>query len=220
MRLPVITAMAWLMASGAFGGQSIDGPAALRSLVVEGRVPMALERATPQSGCTPSECIVQVEGLTIVPDKRLLRQGSSRPIRLVQHLGLGGRELPAMDWTPTDVYTVSQQGQRWGLCLEFSHSGPGRSGSFQRWTSIVLLPWLGQHPARTAHRFVGYWASCDQLTSGTKPEQLVLGLVELGRADRLSLVNYTCDRQRCQRGAVRRAVSVLVEGDAKVLRVD
>lgn len=54
----------------------------------------------------------------------------------------------------------------------------GKSGSAQRWTSVVLVPAGRPGVTVQAHRFVGYWASCDALAAGPRTGEVLLTVVE------------------------------------------
>lgn len=219
-RALLATAALLLFSRLALAGQTLDGPSALRALLVEGHQPMQLERVDRLSGCTTTECSVQFDGLAIVPKTRTLRSGRNQSIRVLEHRSPGSPALPDMDWTPTEAYAVSLDGRRWGSCMEFSHSGVGRSGTFQRWTSIILLPWRGDHPGLAAHRLVGYWAACDQLVAGAAVGQGRLGLVQPSGASGLGLVQYRCDSRGCKPEGRPRPVAVVKQGEGTFLTID
>jgi hypothetical protein len=114
---------------------------------------------------------------------------------------MGSEPLPDLDWTPTDAYRVTAGGQRWGTCMEFTHAGIGKSGVYQRWVSVVLVPFNGAQPAGTAHRFVGYWAGCDSLQAAASAGQVTLPVIEHGepKAEKpLRLVKHQCTAKGCE----------------------
>ena len=177
------------------------------------RGPATAATLTPiktEGWCGPQGCFVDVGELRIDRDKGgFARAEGGQRLQVVEHKPPGGDALPDLDWTPTDAYRVMAGGQRWGSCLEFSHAGVGKSGTFQRWTSVVLVPFNGAAPGATAHRFVGYWTGCDSLVSGATAGTLTLRVVERSepKASRpLRLVAYQCSARGCEGQVDRRAV--------------
>jgi hypothetical protein len=156
------------------------------------------------SGCGPKGCSVNVERVSVVraDDEKPgeLQSSTGAKIRLVEHRPADGRELPDLDWSPLRAFEVHNGKQRWGSCLEFTHEGLGKSGVQQRWTSVVLVPFKGDRPGATAHRFVGYWAGCESLRGAEKAQAVTLPLVEpaaAGAAHPLHLMQYACTRESC-----------------------
>lgn len=162
----------------------------------------ALAPVKTEGWCGPQGCFVDAGELRIDRDKGgLVRADGGKRIALIEHKPLGGEALPDLDWTPTDAYQVTSGGQRWGLCLEFTHAGIGKSGVYQRWVSVVLVPFSGDKPAGTAHRFVGYWAGCDSLQAGSAAGQVALPVIERGEPKGpkpVRLVNYQCSAKGCE----------------------
>lgn len=179
---------------------------------LRGNAPAAvLEPLKTEGWCGPQGCFVDAGELRIDRDKGgFARAEGGKKLQVVEHKALGGDALPDLDWTPTDAYRVMAGGQRWGSCLEFSHAGVGKSGTFQRWTSVVLVPFNGATPGATAHRFVGYWTGCDSLVTGATTGTLSLRVVERSepKADKpLRLVAYQCSARGCEGQVDRRAVN-------------
>jgi len=179
---------------------------------LRGNTPAAvLEPLKTEGWCGPQGCFVDAGELRIDRDKGgFARAEGGRKLQVVEHKAQGGDALPDLDWTPTDAYRVMAGGQRWGSCLEFSHAGVGKSGTFQRWTSVVLVPFDGAAPGKTAHRFVGYWTGCDSLVTGATTGTLSLRVVERSepKADKpLRLMAYQCSARGCEGQVDRRAVS-------------
>jgi hypothetical protein len=104
-----------------------------------------------------------------------------------------------MNWNPIQGFKVSRAGRRWGTCLWFSHTGIGESGHYQRWNSVVLVPWKGSRPGSVAHRFAGYWLDCDFLAEGNKPGEAILPIIEPTAAgsSRLHIVWQRCTAEHC-----------------------
>jgi hypothetical protein len=105
-----------------------------------------------------------------------------------------------------------------GTCLEFGHTGLGKSGTFQRWGSVVLVPRNGA----VAHRFVGYWASCGALTEGGNPVEIVLPTIEpvtLG-GDELRILWHHCISNDCTATSDYRSVHRDAGSDSGALSFD
>ena len=80
-------------------------------------------------------------------------------------------------------------------------TGIGKSGVYQRWVSVVLVPFSGGKPAGTAHRFVGYWAGCDSLQAAATQGQVLLPVIERSEpkgAKPVRLVDYQCSATGCE----------------------
>lgn len=191
-----------------------------------GRRPAKIEEASHISGCIatgcniddpndlpnciPTNCNTAIDGLVIMRDKELLRREGEESRIVLQHHGPGNpKDLPAVDWTPNRGFRVFRAGSRWGTCLEFSHAGMGKSGRYQRWASVVLVPWQDGQPASVAHRFVGYWAGCDSLAEGDEEGEVKLPIVEpvATGSRRLHLVWHHCTAKRCVKVKDPRTVS-------------
>ena len=163
--------------------------------------PVELKSATVERDCGLSGCRMKTERMIIRPDSNHLRQAEGGEIRLKTYQSDDGLSLPDLDWDPLGSYQVFSAGRRWGSCLEFSHAGLGKSGSWQRWSSVLLLPWKNSRPGRMAYRFAGYWLGCDFLTPGDRPGEIVLHAVEPVAASTttLRIVQHHCDASDCHR---------------------
>jgi hypothetical protein len=185
----------------------------LRDLLRGTATPAALEPIKTEGWCGPQGCFVDVGELRLDRDKGgFAKAPGGRQLVLVEHKAMGGEPLPDIDWTSTDAYRVTSGGQRWGTCMEFAHTGIGKSGVYQRWNSVVLVPFNGGKPAGTAHRFVGYWAGCDSLQATATQGQVVLPVIERGEptaSKPLRLVNQQCSAKSCD-GQIDRRV---IDGD-------
>ena len=186
----------------------------LRDLLRGTATPAALEPIKTEGWCGPQGCFVDVDELRLDRDKGgFAKAPGGKQFVLVEHKAMGGEPLPDIDWTSTDAYRVTAGGQRWGSCMEFTHTGIGKSGVYQRWVSVVLVPFNGGKPAGTAHRFVGYWAGCDSLQTAAAG-QVVLPIVEHGEpmaSKPLRLVNQQCSAKGCD-GEIDRRV---IDGDPR-----
>ncbi|MEN0108155.1 MAG: hypothetical protein AAGC84_17275 [Pseudomonas sp.] len=152
-----------------------------------------LEELTADRGCGPAGCVIDLAELRIQREQGLLQRIDGQPLRWQQ----AGDALPELDWSPLAAYRVSTAGKPWGLCLEFSHSGIGKSGLNQRWTSLVLVPYNGNQPGPAAYRIVGYWTGCDSLQVGEQPGQLVLPVISQNTDQPLQLRRYHCSVNAC-----------------------
>lgn len=175
--------------------------AELRQLLIEGHAPVTLEAATVDRGCGPAGCTIDTDGVSILRDSGAMQQtgGKAIPIRL-----LSSGRAPELDWEPLDVFRVFGERGYWGTCFEFSHSGIGKSGAWQRWTSIVLVPRASLQQRIRAWRIVGYRTGCDALTTRPdKPDTLSLPVVEVTTVDSqktpfgLHIVWHHCNARRC-----------------------
>ncbi|QPF71472.1 hypothetical protein G8A07_00070 [Roseateles sp. DAIF2] len=174
-----------------------------RELKTSQYTPVRLVAITLESGCGPKGCSVDAERLSVQtePQGQLLNNSKGkerRVLQLVEHRPAAGQPLPELDWRPSDAWRVFVGQRRWGSCLEFSHSGLGKSGRLQRWSTVVLVPFhRNQQPGPTAHRFSGYWSGCDMLMADIKSGILVLPILEPVAAAQesdvaLQLVHYRC----------------------------
>ncbi len=147
-------------------------------------------------GCTPMRCSVQLGPIEWVGDTQELRVIGGEQIT-VANAGTG----PALDLAPfQDVAAlVRSQGEVWGQCIEMLHEGLGQSGRFQRWTTLMIVPFEHGKPRTAASRLTGYWASCAALQVGGRPGDIEVPLIEpAGRAeDGLVLNRYRCDAEGC-----------------------
>jgi len=173
----------------------------LRDLLRGSATPTVLEPIKTEGWCGPQGCFVDVGELRLDRDKGgFAKAPGGKQLVLVQHKPMGVESLPDIDWTSTDAYRVMAGGQRWGTCMEFTHTGIGKSGVYQRWTSVVLVPFSGDKPAGPTHRFVGYWAGCDSLQAASAG-QVLLPVIERGEpkaAKPVRLVNYQCSAKGCE----------------------
>lgn len=188
-----------LVATAALGNGLATNAEDLRELLIFGHQPATIEKAASRGGCTPTECSTHVDGLSISREKEAIRRTGGGQIRLEQHGPGAPKDLPDLDWEPDAGFKVFRAGRRWGTCLEFSHGGMGKSGRFQRWRSVVLVPWRKGRPASVAHRFVGYWANCGFLVEGGQAGEVMLPIIEpvaLG-SRQLHLVWQRCSAERC-----------------------
>lgn len=183
-------------------GDGIAGDAQdLRKVVMAELQPAIIETAFSERGCGPVGCSIDIDGLSILRERKMIQpsEGEDSEIRLKQHAPGGPKNLPEMDWEPIAGFKVFRAGRRWGTCIEFGHAGVGKSGRYQRWISVVLVPWKGSRPNSVAHRFVGYWAGCDSLAEGIRPGEIILPIIEpvATAASRLRIVLYHCIVERC-----------------------
>jgi len=177
-RVVVSAALAFIGCSPAWAATSrvVDSTQDWLQVVHAGQVPASLTPLPLVQGCfTPDHCQTRVGALAIDQRDGAMRwDGGPRfLVRSAQPV----RDLPRPDWTPLDAFAVSSHGQPWGVCLTLGHEGLGRSGSFQRWTSVVLVP-SGPKARPVAHRWVGYWASCEALVQGASATQVRLPVLE------------------------------------------
>lgn len=201
--------------AAAAGGDTAANATELRDLLRGSARAASLAEIRADSGCSPKACFVDLGALRLRRGPQGfggLEHADGRRIRLVDHRRAGEGPWPAMDAAPLGAYAVSAGGRRWGTCLEFAHTGIGRSGVHQRWSSVVLVPDRGGRPGATAHRFVGYWSGCDALQTTALAGELALPLVERAGAHApapLAIAVYRCGAEGCRRGNDARRV----EGD-------
>ncbi len=173
----------------------------LRDLLRGPATAATLNPIRTESWCGPNGCFVDAGDLRLDRDKGgFARDKAGKRIQVIEHKPMGGPVLPELDWTPLDAYEVSVGGKRWGSCMEFTHTGLGKSGVYQRWVSVMLVPFEGSQPAGTAHRFVGYWAGCDSLQAGASPAEVALPVVERNEpaaGKPLRVVGYRCTAKGC-----------------------
>lgn len=149
-------------------------------------------------GCTPMRCSVQMGPIEWVGDAQELRMLGGDAIT-VANAGHG----PALGLAPLQdmAVIVRRQGEVWGQCIEMLHEGLGQSGRFQRWVTLMIVPFEHGNPRASASRLTGYWASCAALQVGGRPGEIEVPLIEpAGRAeDGLVLNRYRCDAEACTR---------------------
>lgn len=181
----------------------------LRDLLMTGYQPAKIVAITAERGCGPVECSIDIDGLSILRERGVMRRVGGSQIRLKQYGPGEQKDLPEMDWEPIEGFKVYLAGRRWGTCLEFGHEGIGKSGRYQRWTSVVLVPWKGHRPSLVAHRFVGYWAGCDSLAEGGRAGEVIVPIIEpvTTGSSRLHIVRQQCTMKRCIKVEDARVVS-------------
>lgn len=195
----------------AFADEKISNCERLQAALMIGHRATMNEKLDSWGGCeeTTNECSTHFENLTVLREREAIQGKDGKPIRIEQHAPGNSKCLPEMDWDPLAGYKVISAGTRWGTCLEFSHAGLGKSGRYQRWTSLVLVPGKGAEPGLVAHRFVGYWATCASLAEGDKEGEVLLPIIEpikIGHGP-LHLVWYHCNTKRCIKIKDKRIVS-------------
>jgi hypothetical protein len=171
---------AWSLISGsplwAATSGVLDSTEAWLRAVQVGQVPASLAPLPQEQGCfTPDHCQTRVGTLSMDQRDGALRWDGGPRFRA--RTSQPSRDLPVPDWTPLDAFAVSSHGKPWGVCMTLAHEGLGRSGSFQRWTSVVLVP-LAAKGRPVAHRWVGYWATCEALVQGDSASQVRLPVLE------------------------------------------
>lgn len=193
----LVTALAILLswAANAACDESAADAGALREHLLAGRQPVQLDAIKAQRGCGPDGCSATFEGLSVMREDAGLRSAAGQALDTQQHAPPGMPVLPELDADPLGAFRVSRDGRPWGACLEFAHTGLGKSGAAQRWTSIVLVP----DRAVVAHRFIGYWAGCDSLAQGDTSGEVILTVVEPAaeNTSELRWASYHCDATRC-----------------------
>ncbi len=225
MRLCAIVPAIFLLLASDTQADSDD---ALRASIRAGKAPARVVEAKKVGYCREGTdyCDQYVDRLIVLRnEKRIafmrdLRRWKTRPIRLVEHAPDGAAELPEIDWNPGG-YEVFRAGKRWGTCLWFSHEGLGKSGHFQRWGTIVLVPWKGNEPGPVAHRFVGYWPSCNDLVEGEKEGEIALPTIEIANNDpqHLSLIWNQCTLRGCTRVKDFRTITGSSDSGSGALRI-
>jgi hypothetical protein len=185
----------------------------LKQFLTEGKDNVSLYKGIVESGCfeDESDCFFLFDDIRISQEKDVIYK-NNRPLTLVSYPT--GTQTPDLDWNPLAAYSVSIQGERWGSCMEFSHSGLGQSGEYQRWTSTILIP---DTDTGTAFKMTGYhWyqPSCEFLTTTPQiPRQLILS--EISRSDTsppgFALYRYTCTDIDCSAITETKSISVLDE---------
>lgn len=193
-------------------GLRIANTAELVNAVTQGLPPAQLTPMAARSGCGPRGCDTFTGTLRIDRDHgSMYIEGQRRPLKRADHSAVNGQELPEIDWASPRAFAVQTAGRTWGTCLRFPHEGLGKSGSAQRWTSVVLVPAGRPGVTVQAHRFVGYWASCDALAAGSQAGKVVLTVVERSApppastpadappAASLEAARYLCSATGCTR---------------------
>ena len=166
-----------------------------RDFLAQGRLVADLRPLVLDRGCGPSGCVIDVGEYTLDRDQGQIRSTDGHVISL-KHFPTAAA-LPELDWEPLAAYEVRRGGMSWGVCMDMQHAGIGKSGSFQRWKSVVLLPKNSIH--WQGFRFVGYWIDCSSLSSPDEQGLLELGVLRAGggRMD-MELLWYHCTSSACQ----------------------
>ncbi|PZN83490.1 MAG: hypothetical protein DM484_04280 [Candidatus Methylumidiphilus alinenensis] len=191
----------------------------LRTFLLTGRHALAIEPIPAQRGCGPGGCSIDLGSVSIVPNKgKLLDLTSNKTIKIRQQTS---GTLPKLDWDPFGAYTVKYSGTQWGTCLEFTHAGLGKSGSFQRWISVILIPRQDSKPAPIAYRFIGYWASCDVIMEGRQPSEAILATLEpvAKASDQLQIIWHSCTSLGCTTTKDSRIVSKVPSSENGSLQI-
>jgi hypothetical protein len=213
-RLGVLALMVVLAPMALRAASVARSDAELASQLRQGQPPADLVPVQRESWCGPKGCGVDLGPLSVPRDEPGLRQQGRRvPLRT---LALHHRALPDMDRDPVQGFEVRMGDKRWGMCLEFAHAGLGKSGTFQRWRSVVLAPAGPDGRVRQAYRVMGYWAGCEHLhTSLVGPPSLEMPVIEpADQAGRWQLAHYRCSAQGCARRADARTVLPLPGSEA------
>lgn len=217
----LILALAALVETACSDDSAIIGNAtALRGFLLNGRNPVSLEPLTAQRGCGPSGCSIDIGGLSILREQGMLQDVSSKMTLQIQAQTAG--DLPELDWEPLGSFAVSSAGKPWGTCLEFTHIGLGKSGRFQRWGSVMLIPMVQAQPMTIAYRFVGYWVGCDMLSAGEQADEVSLPSIEWSSAvegQPLQLVWHNCTISGCQVVKDHRTVREVDDSETGALRI-
>ena len=186
-------------ASAAFGQGMAADATQLRKILMVGQRPAKIQVVTSKLGCGAADCSSDIDGLSFFRETRVILRAGGGKVRLEERGPENGKGLPEMDWEPAQGFKVFRAGKRRGTCLHFSHEGIGSSGTYQRWSSVVLVPWKDNRPNTVAQRFVGYWAGCDFLAEGDKAGEVILPIIEpiaIGSKN-LHLVWQRCTLVRC-----------------------
>ncbi len=199
---------------------AIGNAKALREFVTAGRSTVAIEALASQRGCGPNGCSIDMGGVSIEREKgRLLDAKNKKPIQIQPQIA---GELPDLDWEPLGGFAVSRDRKPWGICLELGHAGLGKSGRYQRWTSVMLIPQSEAPSSEVAYRFVGYWAGCDLLTEGEKADEISLPVIESDKGSKepsLQLVWHSCTASGCKASKDPRTVSEDADSETGTLLV-
>ncbi len=179
----------------------------LREVLVSGHTPLTLAPIKVEHGCFESDCFEIVDKISINKETGAVFKGF-RGQQLSISIFPNQDNLVPIDWTPISAYRVlSKNRTTWGNCLEFSHSGLGKSGRFQRWNSIILLPWLHNKPGDNAYRFEGYWGNCNALIAGDTDQYIILPELVLDSEQqntlKLKALNYVCNAKACSQNSLK-----------------
>ena len=180
----------------------------LSRLLRQHRPTLRLKPVEAVQGCGSGGCSVMLGSIAIDLDAGDLRRRSGAPLAWALDGAVGVADLPEVNWTPLNGFTVLRGGRAWGECMEFSHAGLGNSGRAQRWRTLVLVA----AGSRSALRITGYWAACAALAQGSTSAEVLLPTVEpvaIGEAA-LQIVWHRC----ALRGCVRSVDARRVEGRA------
>ncbi len=193
---------------------SVPASAPASAAINGAATPVTLKPLPQSRGCGPKGCDILVGALLIDLELGTLHDSATgRGWTRVDHGAANGLPFPDIDWTSPQAFNVGVGSMRWGTCLAFPHEGLGKSGTAQRWRSVVLVPAARPGVKVQAHRFTGYWATCEGLTTGSRPGEVVLPVVEAfteGPSDAaseassvpawsLQEVRYLCKRNGCTR---------------------
>lgn len=185
----------------------------LRQFLTEGDETVFLKKESIDTGCLEGEsaCFYFFDDIRISQEKEALYK-DNRPLTLVSYPI--ETQTPDLNRDPLAAYSVSVQGEHWGSCIEFSHSGLGKSGEQQRWTSTILIPNGNTEKAFKTTGYHWYQPSCEFLTAPAHaPEQLILS--EISRSNttpiQYALYRYTCTVMGCSTVTGTEGISVSSE---------
>ena len=172
----------------------------LREALLLMRRPAILEPVKAEQSCNSEQCTVDIAQISIETQRGRMTIAGKYPVKTQLQARSKKSGLPAVNWTPVQRFMVSAADQQWGMCLEFSHQGVGSSGTYQRWATIVLIPWHLGKPQPLAYRFIGYRLRCDQLAEAMKVAEISLPTIEPdspNSAD-LKLIWHACGHKNCR----------------------
>ena len=192
-------------ASNAFGNEVAWGTEDL--VIMDGFRPAKHEKAIYWRDCygkQSDDCTAHVDSISILGKRGLIERSDGKQITIRHRTPVDPKALPKMDLESPVGYKIFLSDKRWGTCIEFSHSKAVNEIQYQRWRSIILVPWQGSKPGLFAYRFFGYWGNCSSLAEGINEGEVVLPVIEPGIS--LRLVWHHCSAEDCIETEDKRAI--------------
>jgi hypothetical protein len=193
----------------AFGWDRLSNTRDLQDELMVRQHPAKIEAISSERSCSPTNCSIDIENISIFPEQGIIQKGGGDIVRLKEYKLDQDMNLPEIDWDPIGSFKVFRDDKRWGTCLEFSHKGIGKSGRFQRWASVILIPLKKYKSKSVAYRFVGYWADCNLIANAKKSNEVLLPTIEsyANGNSHFQIIWHRCSPKECINFVDRRILS-------------
>jgi hypothetical protein len=187
---------------------------------MDGFRPAKYEKAIYWRGCDgkqPNDCTVHVDSILIMNRHEMIKRADGKQITIRHYTPVDPKALPKMDLESPVGYKIFLSDKRWGTCIEFSHNKSVDEIQYQRWRSIMLIPWQGPKPGLSAYRFFSYWGTCSSLAEGMNEGEVILPVIEPGIS--LRLVWHRCNADDCIVTEDKRAIDFFDNSEDGVISI-